>query len=232
MNSSVSILAVTLFVTSSPNSLSGEQPSEKRYIAESPGWYWVYQSIAQSQSFLAVGSHIEKLDIRVAKLNANTPQAPLEVEVRDPSLKQVFAHGKISAGPATRDFQWRKVSLDFEAKLQPGRRYLLLFHSQDTNNKSPWLVNAIYRDVYPHGRRVGGKGDLFFSIHFSGGRRLHVGPNEDAKPTIPTNSGLGGGAAYLAPLALYGESALPKAAEKDPLGKVPRGERVGTDRLQ
>src|SRR5947209_6729892 len=66
------------------------------FPCRSEGWYWVYGAIAQGQTFIAPGSRLQGLRLRVARRGADVPQAPLEVEVREAGLRShVLARGRI-----------------------------------------------------------------------------------------------------------------------------------------
>lgn len=64
---------------------------------------------------------------------------------------------------------------------------MLLFHARDNTNKSPWVINAIYEDVYPLGRHwYNHNEDFFFDIEFYDGKRLRVGPLGEGKMRTPS----------------------------------------------
>ena len=181
------------------------------YEAHSNGWHWVYQGIAHGQTFQATGQTVEKLRLRVARLNANEPAARLEVEIRDPGLEKIYFRGSIEARDSETTFRWREVKISHRADLQAGETYILIFHSQATSNKAPWVVNAIYEDRYPHGSHAKhAHEDFFFEFTFDRGLSLRVGP-EDEKTSlnVPISSGSGGGTSWLKPLSLAGERAIP-----------------------
>jgi hypothetical protein len=179
-----------------------------RYEADFNGWDWVYGGIAHGQTFRALGREITSLHIRVAQLNDNRPKADLEVEIRDPDLKKVYARGFISSKVVDREFTWQKVQLKQLAPLQPQSTYIVFFHSQDTTNQGPWLVNQIYKDLYPDGTHPGDDHDHFFRMLFDDDALLHVGPALNAK-AVPINSGNPGGTHYPGPLMLSGIGPVP-----------------------
>jgi hypothetical protein len=180
-----------------------------RFEGESAGWSWVYGSIAHGQTFRAAGADVRSLRLRVARLNAAVPAAPLEVEIRDPTLKATYARGLIPAAEAGRNFAWRAVRWRHRAPLTSGRRYVLFFHSQDTSNRAPWLVNEMYADLYPDGEHLGYGYDFFFRLEFGNGRAIHVGPAKEAGPAAPCGSGGSGGTAQKGPLTLAGFGPVP-----------------------
>ncbi|MGE3804558.1 MAG: HEAT repeat domain-containing protein [Gemmataceae bacterium] len=166
------------------------------FHAEYNGWGWIYQSIAHAQSFKCTGTQIKKMSLRVARLNDNKPQAPLDVEIRDASLTTIYAVGQIPVSSCERKFHWRDVAFKKMVDLEPGKTYVFVLTSPDTDNKSGWLINDIYTDVYPHGTKIGYHYDTFFHIEFTGGKTIHVGPKDDqTKHDTPINSGAAGGAA-------------------------------------
>jgi hypothetical protein len=180
------------------------------FEGRSNGWHWVYGGIAHGQTFQATGRRIRSLRLRVARLNGQRPAAPLEVEIRDPALRRVYARGVIPAEQARRTFAWREVQLARRAPLAPGREYVLFFHSQDATNRAPWLVNAIYHDLYPHGHHLGyPTEDFFFGLTFADGRSLRVGPHGGTDAAVPVGSGSPGGAPVAGPLALVGFGPVP-----------------------
>src|SRR5262249_38674510 len=133
--------------------------------ADSRGWYWAYEGIAQAQSFQATGRDVEALYLRVARLQ-EVPAAPLEVEIRDEKLKVTYAQGQVAPTEAGRTFRWARVAFDFQVPLHEGRTYVILLHSRRTSHQNPWLINAKFGNVYPQGRHLGYADDLFFSISF------------------------------------------------------------------
>ncbi len=178
------------------------------FEGESAGWSWVYGSIAHGQTFRSLGRDVRSLRLRVARLNATVPAAPLEVEIRDPALKRTYARGVIPVAGAGRAFAWRAVRWRHRAPLTPGGRYVLFFHSQDTRNRAPWLVNEIDSDLYPDGEHLGYGHDFFFRLEFGDGRSVHVGPAAAAGPTLPFGGGRGG-TEQKGPLTLVGFGAVP-----------------------
>jgi hypothetical protein len=171
------------------------------YIAEFNGWGWIYQSIAHAQSFKSLGEKIRKLSLRVARLNDNKPQAPLEVEIRDETMTTIYAVGQIPVEACERKFRWRDVVFKKRVDLQAGKTYVIVLTSQDSDNQSGWLINDIYTDVYPHGSKIGYRYDSFFHIEFSGGQSIHVGPkNDQTDLDTPISSGCSGGAELRGPL--------------------------------
>ncbi|HWG47170.1 MAG TPA: hypothetical protein VN688_30680 [Gemmataceae bacterium] len=180
------------------------------YTGHSAGWHWIYGSIAHGQTFRAVERTMESLELRVARLNTVCPAAPLEVEIRDPAMKTVYARGSIEAKRTKRQFAWRKVDWQHRAALTPGQMYVMFFHSQDTSNKAPWVVNAIYKNLYPEGTHLGySTEDFFFRLTFAGGRSIHVGPGEKTDLAVPISSGAGGGTKAVGTLSLVGFGLVP-----------------------
>jgi hypothetical protein len=94
----------------------------------------------------------------------------------------------------------------------------MFFHSQDTSNKAPWVVNEIYTKLYPDGTHLGYQSDFFFRLTFDGGRSIHVGPDDKTDLAIPISSGSSGGAKVAGPLNLVGFGPVPagKDAPSDP----------------
>jgi hypothetical protein len=189
-----------------------------RYEGSSPGWYWVYGAIAHAQTFKATGDKVQSLELRVARLNPRQPAAALEVEVRDLALGQIYARGTIGPEQSKTEFAWREVQWQKRPVLTPGQSYLLLFHSQDTTNRAPWLVNAIYSDLYPDGGHPGKvPHDFFFRLKYADGRALHVGPAQDTDNATPISSGSEGGSVVLGKLFIDGAGQVPEGkAAPDP----------------
>jgi hypothetical protein len=165
------------------------------FEAHSNGWHWVYSRIAHAQTFAATGAKVTSLRLRVAQLSANRPAAPLEVEVRDLKLQVIYLRGAIDPEVLGREFRWQPVALKHVSPLQPGERYVLLFHSRDSKHTGPWAINASYRDVYPHGQHWYTRHEDFFAIDYDRGRSVRVGPDgEKTGARLPLNSGTQGGA--------------------------------------
>jgi hypothetical protein len=217
----------------SPDRLAPLAPVDRvaRQVFEgrSPGWYWVYEGVAQAQTFVARGTRVSGLALRVARLNRNVPDAPLEVEVRDRSLRRIYLHGTIRAEDSALDFRWLAPEVDHAAPLEEGKVYVLLLHSGDTSCVAPWVVNAIYEDLYPDGRHLGHADDLSFSVSFAGGRRVRVGPPWNTPFDRPINSGGRGQTPVRRRLALYPLRSSPPADAADPLGAIPPGRKVWGD---
>ena len=200
----------------------------RSFEGRSAGWYWVYEGVAHAQSFVATGREVSSLHLRVARLNARQPLAPLEVEVRDVSLREVFLQGQIRPQEAGRTFRWVPATLKYRAPLQGGKTYVLLLKSRTTRHDAPWLVNAMFRNLYPHGRHLGWTDDLFFALSFGNGTGLRVGLPLSTEPTLPLNSGLKGGAPKPGvPTLSFGGFSCPPVAARDPLGPVPLGRPAG-----
>jgi hypothetical protein len=174
------------------------------YDAHFNGWHWVYSNIVHAQTFEATGTMVETLRLRVAQLNANRPAAALTVEIRDPKLETIYLRGAIDPSVLQRDFAWQRVALQHVAPLKPKETYVLVFHSQGSKNAGPWVVNAIYQDVYPGGHHWDTRTqDFFFAIEYADGRGLRVGPrSDDTAFKTPINSGNGGGEVGDGPLQL------------------------------
>ena len=51
--------------------------------------------------------------------------------------------------------------------LTKGNTYVLLLQSKNTRHDAPWLINAIFQNVYPEGRHLGYEDDLFFSLSYA-----------------------------------------------------------------
>jgi hypothetical protein len=181
-----------------------------RFAAHSDGWSWVYESIAHGQSFKAAGADIQSLHLRVARLNANAPAAPLIVEVRDPKLQKVYAVGSIAPDQAAQKLEWREVRWQHRAPLQEGSNYYLFFHSEKSGNAAPWVVNEVYGKVYPDGVHLGYEFDFFFRLSFGGNKVIHVGPDLAAPGVLPINSGNPGGTNVPGPLSLVGVGTVPQ----------------------
>jgi hypothetical protein len=190
-----------------------------RFAGESAGWSWIYGSIAHGQTFRAAGADVRSLRLRVARLNATVPAAPLEVEIRDPTLRATYARGLIPVEEAGREFAWRAVRWRHRAPLAPGGPYVLFFHSQDTSNRAPWLVNETYSDLYPDGEHLGYAFDFFFRLEFGNGRTLHVGPAQETGKAVPISSGDRGGTAQRGPLTLVGFGPVPPGKDVAPPGR-------------
>jgi hypothetical protein len=196
------------------------------YEDHSAGWHWIYGSIAHGQTFRATGQTMETLRLRVARLNSSRPAAPLEVEIRDPTMRTVYARGLIETTEAKRAFAWRKVRWRHRAALTPEQDYVLFFHSQDTSNKAPWVVNAIYKNLYPDGTHLGyPTEDFFFHLTFTGGRSIQVGPGEKSDLSVPVSSGSSGGTKVVGPLALVGFGPLPPGKDGPADSRAPKTEQ-------
>lgn len=174
--------------------LAKRRPSE--FDADFNGWHWVYSTIAHAQTFEATGATVQSLRLRVAQLSANRPIAPLEVEIRDKKLETIYLRGSMDPAVLERDFRWQPVTLKYVAPLKFGETYSFVFHSRTNRNTSPWAVNCIYRDVYPHGHHwYTHHEDFFFQIEYREGTSVRVGPKSDAdaKMNTPISSGAQGG---------------------------------------
>lgn len=204
-----------------------ETSAGQSHEASSHGWYWVYEGAAQGQTFRATGTEVDKLQLRVAQLNEQSPTGDLEVEIRDRTLKEVYLKGTISATEARRDFRWLSVRVDHAAALEKGANYVLLLHSRNTARHCPWVVNAIYGDLYPEGRHLGYGDDLYFLVSYRNGETLRVGPSGNEHFVRPLNSGFAGGPPMRQPLTLLSPKVVPAVAAKDPLGLVPSARVVG-----
>jgi hypothetical protein len=189
------------------------------FEGESAGWSWIYGSIAHGQTFRSAGKDVRSLRLRVARLNAAAPAAPLEVEVRDPTLKNTYARGLVPVEDAGRDFAWREVRWRHRAPLAPGGRYVLFFHSRDTFGRAPWLVNEMYADLYPDGEHLGYGFDFFFRLEFGNGRSLHVGPAKETDQATPFGSCGKGGLAQKGSLTLVGFGPVPSGKDVAPRGQ-------------
>jgi hypothetical protein len=141
------------------------------------------------------------------------------VEVRDPTLKCTYARGLIPVEGAGREFAWREVRWRHRAPLEPGDRYVLLFHSQDSSHRAPWLVNEIYADLYPDGEHLGYAFDFFFRLEFDGGRSVLVGPAKETGLAVPISSGSAGGMGQKGPLTLVGFGPVPPGQDVAPPGR-------------
>lgn len=203
-----------------------EKSAAQNYEASSQGWYWVYEGVAQAQSFKAAGTEVDKLQFRVAQLNQQVPTGDLEVEIRDRTLKAIYLRGTIPAAEATRDFRWLTVRVDHAVALEKGTTYVLLLHSRNTAQNCPWVVNAIYRDLYPEGRHLGYGDDLFFLLSYRTGGTVRVGPDSNDHFVRPTNSGFAGGPSMRQPLTLIAPKIVPTVAARDPSGPIPSARNV------
>ena len=199
-----------------------ERDAHSIFAARSRGWYWVYESVAHAQSFVARGTRIHGLWLRPAQLNATRPTAPLRVEVRDPHLKQVFAQGLIKAEDIDREFRWMPVELTFRAPLTAGQPYVLLLQSPESSHDAPWVVNAVYKDRYPDGRHLGYADDLLFRMTFEA-HEVRVGPALNVEFDTPVNSGMKGAPARSGATELSARYPRVKEAASDPIGPIPRG---------
>lgn len=188
------------------------------YTADFNGWNWVYSNIAHGQSFETPGTRIKSLKLRVAQLSERRPTAPLEVEIRDRSLGTIYLQGLIGSEVLQRDFTWQAVQIQKVAPLQAKGNYVLLFHSRDNNNRSPWAINAIYDNLYPHGHDLcTDHQDFFFQIDFDDAKTLRVGPEgENCTARTPISSGAEGGFVEDGgPLRLQGHGPLPRGKFQD-----------------
>ena len=209
------------------------QPLKSQIFRDSsPSWYWVYEGVAQGQSFVATGTAVETLHLRVAQLNDASPEAALEVKVRSPDLRALYVCGTIPPDEAAREFRWAAARLDHRGPLEKGKSYVLLMHSKETRHNAPWLVNAVFKDLYPSGRHLGYADDLYFFLSFSSGAELHVGPSTTAAPCVPTNSGRKGGMPMpTAPTLGFGGRSRPAIAAHDPLGRIPEAHKINAETL-
>lgn len=198
----------------------------------SPTWYWVYEGVAQGQGFVAAGTQVDTMRLRIAHLNDAKPEAALEVEIRSPNLRALYVRGTIRPEEAGREFRWAAVQLDHRAPLEKDKPYVLLLHSKATRHNAPWLINAAFKDLYPSGRHLGYADDLFFSLSFSSGADLHVGPATTVEATLPMNSGRTGGAPMpTTPTLQFGGRSRPAIAASDPLGPIPSAYKVNAEAL-
>jgi hypothetical protein len=203
-----------------------QQSAGQNHDASSSGWYWVYEGVAQAQTFRASGNEVDKLQFRVAQLNQQAPTGDLEVEIRDLTLKEIYLRGTIPAAEATRDFRGVSVPVEHAVPLEKGSTYVLLLHSRNTAQNCPWVVNAIYRDLYSEGRHLGYCDDLFFLVAYRNGDTLRVGPSSNEHFVRPLNSGFAGGPSMRQPLTLVSPKVVPAAAREDPLGPIPSARLV------
>lgn len=174
--------------------LAMRKPSE--FDADFNGWHMVYSTIVHAQTFEATGATLKLLQLRVAQLSATRPVAPLDIEIRDKKLQTIYMRGAIDPAVAERDFRWQAVRLKQYAPLKVGETYALVFHSRNNKNTSPWAINTIYKDIYPHGHHwYSTHQDMFFHIEYQEGTSVRVGPKTDdvAKMKTPINSGATGG---------------------------------------
>lgn len=199
--------------------LGKDRSSHQEYRAQSSGWYWVYESVAQGQTFTARGARLEQLWLRPARLNA-LPTGPLRIEVRDLSLRWLYAQAYIMPEESDREFRWMRANWTYRAPLTTGNTYVLLVMSPRSRHSAPWVINAVYDDAYPQGRHLGYADDLFFALAFEV-EDVWIGPPRSAYFDVPVNSGMSGGPAAPGPLHLSARHpAVPEAAH-DPLGVLP-----------
>jgi hypothetical protein len=191
--------------------LAKRRPSE--FDAHANGWHVVLGPVVDAQTFEATGTRVRSLRLRVAQLNANRPDAPLVVEIRDLKCETIYVRGTISPDKLKRDFAWQEVSLQHVAPMNFGDSYALVFHAR--NSKWPWAINAVYRDVYPFGRHWRHQTeDFFFHIEYQEGTSVRVGPKTNDTPMkTPINSGV-----QIGPLLDDG-----KGLRLDKLGLLPEG---------
>jgi hypothetical protein len=186
------------------------------FEAHSNGWHWVHENLAQGQTFRPAGTSIQKLRLRVARMNKTQPSGALAVEIRDSQLTKVYLRGHIPAADSSVEFRWHSVKLDHVADVKEGDEYMLIFHSRDTASNACWAVNAAYKDVYPHGQHSRhADEDFFFEMQFGNRRTLRVGPeDENTKEKLPINSGNQGGTHLLnGGLILPGRGEVPDGEE-------------------
>lgn len=205
-----------------PKPASLQREARSIYETRSRGWYWVYESVAHAQSFVAQGPRIHGLWLRPAQLNATRPASPLRVEVRDSRLQRVLAQGHIKPEDVDRGFRWVPVELTYRAPLTAGASYVLLLQSPDTGHEAPWVVNAVYKDVYGEGRHIGYADDLLFRMTFAT-HEVRVGPPANADMDTPVNSGLQAAPARHGPATLAARFPRVPEAANDPIGAIPRG---------
>ena len=163
--------------------------------------------------------------LRPAQLNAARPAAELHVEIRDPSLRTLYAQGRIGTEPLDREFRWLPVDFSYRAPLTAGVGYVLLLSSAGTEHTAPWIINAVYQDVYPDGRHLGYADDLFFRMTFEV-EELWVGPGANADLVVPFNSGMKAAPRKNGAVALSARFPAVREAAKDPVGPLPRADKV------
>jgi hypothetical protein len=195
--------------------LAKRRPSE--FDADFNGWHWSFGWIAHVQTFEATGATVQSLRLRVAQLNDNRPAAPLEVEIRDLKFETIYALGSIDPAVTQRDFRWQPVALKHVAPLKFGETYALVFHSRGSKNTGPWVVNTVYRDIYPFGYQWHAKHqDVFFHIEYCEGTSVRVGPKgDDVTMKTPINSGASAGMIGDGPLAVQDFGPLPAGKLKE-----------------
>jgi hypothetical protein len=215
------LIAALIVVLTSFNKCHSEK-EKQLFATNSSGWYWVYEGIAHGQYFKANSIILKSIAVHVAKLNKNNPEGNLIAEIRDKSLKNIYAHGTISPVKSSCEFKWIEFALDHNAKIKKDTTYILLFYSKETKHNAPWILNATYKDIYPNGRHLAYDDDLFFKIEYVDGNALQVGPtNSDSN--IPYNSGDNGGSLVELPIKINYPTPHSKIADNDPIGIIPEG---------
>jgi hypothetical protein len=135
------------------------------------GFQPVWAGASHVQTFTAAARTVESVRLRLAAAG-DAPGGELIIELRDPAKPEAEPLGTavfraevpgakpppegVAACRPTRQFEWQQAALK-AAGLEPGKAYELAFSSGGTEEKSAWLVNCFYRDVYPGGEhRPGG----------------------------------------------------------------------------
>ena len=182
-------------------------------------WHWVYQGIAHAQPFVASGTEIKSLSVRVARfLPERAPSSPLVVEVRDPSLQRVLAKGTVAPSQAQKSFRWVEVVLPAAgraAKLEKDKPYLVIFRSPDTLNEAPWILAEKEPLGLPKDPRDFAARHFACAVQFKDGPEVRFGPAAGAPASTPSGTRTGGGQPFGQSLVVELDRALPaENAEK------------------
>ena len=206
--SRASILAAALLVPALAQ--AGEAPAADDEWAH---WHWIYQGIAHAQPFVAAGTEVKSLMVRVARMIPERPPASaLIVEVRDLALGKTLVKGTISPKEVNKNLRWVQVPLaKGAAKLEKGQTYVVLLRSPDSLNDAPWIVAA--RDVAPNKGTVDlTKRELACVVLFRDGGDVRIGPAIGAPDSPPSGTRGGGGQPYTKSLVVELDKPLPEAA--------------------
>jgi hypothetical protein len=124
------------------------------------GWMAISNDSAHYQTFTVPSDmEITSLKIRIAR----TLQQPADLDISltskvggKPLIEKTQASSWNSktggARGVTRYMNW--LTIDFAAKLKKGQEYQLVFKSQNSMGKNPWLVGCFYRNTLKKGQHM------------------------------------------------------------------------------
>ncbi|MFO0599276.1 MAG: hypothetical protein U0228_28475 [Myxococcaceae bacterium] len=140
---------------------------------------------AIAQTFKSPGGAVKHVMLLLARQNDLAVSTPLVVELRDPSLKQLYFRGSVPGEKAKLDFAWVDVKPGLSKPLPAGVTLVLVLSSPGTAG-AWWVAHTVYRDDYADGELVGiCDHDLSFRVVTSEGK-AETGP--DSLSDRPVNS--------------------------------------------